>query len=55
MQVLVDIIAWFQANAPIILGILFALSEGLSLIPSVKANGVFQLIFGWLQKNKPAA
>jgi len=34
---------------PYVLGALFATSEALSLIPSVKANGVFQLVFGWLK------
>lgn len=49
-------IAWVQAHSAIILGILFAVSEGLALIPSVKANSVFQLIFSWLQKEQtPAA
>jgi hypothetical protein len=28
---------------------LFAISEGLSLIPSVKSNGIFQLIFNILK------
>ena len=35
-----------------ILGFLFALSEVLSLIPSVKANGVFQMVFTALKKVK---
>ena len=30
----------------IILAALFAVSEALSYIPALKANGVFQLIFG---------
>lgn len=31
-------------NIIILLGALFGLSEALSLIPAIKANGVFQLI-----------
>ena len=38
-----------QENLLIITAALFAVSEALSLIPSVKANGVFQLIFGLLK------
>lgn len=38
-----------QENLLIIAAALFAVSEALSLIPSVKANGVFQLIFGLLK------
>lgn len=34
----------------IILGALFAVSEALSLIPSIKANGVFQAVLGVLKK-----
>lgn len=41
-----------------VLGVLFALSEALAAIPSVKANSVFQLISGavkWLyEKMKPS-
>jgi len=35
----------------IITGLLL-LSEALSLIPAVKANGIFQLLFGWLKTQK---
>lgn len=38
--------AWIAA----ILGVLFAISEALALIPSVKSNSVFQLIFNFLKK-----
>lgn len=34
----------------LILAALFAVSEALSLIPAVKSNGVFQLVFGILKK-----
>ena len=33
-----------QASLAVIFGCLFAVSEALSLIPSVKSNGVFQWI-----------
>ena len=33
----------------VILGALFAVSEALSLIPQVKSNGVFQLVFNLLR------
>lgn len=33
----------------IVMGALFAVSEALSLIPKVRANGVFQLLFGILK------
>lgn len=39
-----------QETLLIIAGALFAVSEALSLIPAVKANGVFQLVFGILKK-----
>jgi hypothetical protein len=35
-----------------ILGVLWGLSEALSFIPAVKANGVFQMIFEALKKAK---
>ena len=47
--------AFFQANSTVIFGALFFVSEALALIPSVKANGVFQMIFGWLQSEQPKA
>jgi hypothetical protein len=43
------IIAFIVENKVIILFLLFAISEGLSMIPAVKANGVFQLIAGWIK------
>lgn len=36
----------------IVLGLLFALSEFLALVPSIKANSVFQLVYNWLMLNK---
>lgn len=35
-----------------ILGVLWGLSEALSFIPQVKANGIFQMIFEALKKAK---
>lgn len=32
-----------------VLGVLFLISEGLSAIPSVKANSIYQLIFSWFK------
>ncbi len=37
-------------NKVVILGFLFALSEVLALIPSIKANSVFTLIYNALKK-----
>lgn len=34
----------------VVLTALYAVSEALSLIPSVKANGTIQLVFGWIKK-----
>lgn len=39
-------------NKVVILGVLFALSEALALIPSVKSNSVFQLVFNIIKKAK---
>jgi len=41
-------------NKTVILGVLFALSEALALFPAIKANSIFQLVFGWLKKQQPA-
>lgn len=43
-------IEFIQNNWGIIAGALFAISEVLSLNPKIKANGIFQLIAGWLKK-----
>jgi hypothetical protein len=37
-------------NKVVILGFLFALSEVLALIPSIKSNSVFTLIYNALKK-----
>lgn len=36
-------------NWAVIATALLAISEVLALIPSIKANGIFQLITGWLK------
>ncbi len=41
---------WFQQNAAVLLAGLFGISEILAQIPSVKANSVFQLIFGVIKQ-----
>jgi hypothetical protein len=38
------------ANKVIILGFLLALSEVLALIPSIKANSVFQIVVNGIKK-----
>jgi len=40
------------ANKEIILGVLWAVSEALALIPQVKANSIFQLVVNLLSKFK---
>jgi len=36
----------------IVFGILFAISEGLSMVPAIRANGVFQFIWNILKALK---
>ena len=43
-------IVFIQAHAAQILGALFAISEALAYIPSIKSNSVFQLIQNGLKK-----
>jgi len=38
------------ANKTVILGLLFAISEVLALIPSINGNSVFQVIYGFIKK-----
>lgn len=35
-----------------IVAALLVVSEALALIPQVKANSIFQLVFGWLKSQK---
>lgn len=43
---------FIQDNAAVLFAAALAVSEVLALIPAVKANSLFQLIFGWLKKSK---
>lgn len=45
-----SIITLLSPHVTVIVAALFAVSEALSLIPTVKANGVFQLAFGLIRK-----
>lgn len=40
---------WVMSNMTVILGVLFGVSEALSFIPGVAANGVFQAIYNFLK------
>lgn len=48
-----DVIAWLQANFTMIVMVLLGLSETLALIPGIKANSIFQLIFNFLKSLAP--
>jgi hypothetical protein len=52
-----SIIDFYNAHSAVIFAVLFFISEALALIPSVKANSIFQVIFNFLQKKQapPAA
>jgi hypothetical protein len=39
-------------NKAAILGVALAISELLALIPSIKSNSIFELVFGWLKSSK---
>jgi hypothetical protein len=41
--------AWLQANWPVIVSVLWGISEALALIPQVKSNSVFTLIYNALK------
>jgi hypothetical protein len=47
-----SIVAWVVAHKVLEVSALFFISEALSLIPSVQANGIFQFIFNWLKKEQ---
>lgn len=49
IQKLVELVS---SHSALILGVLFSVSELLSLIPAVKSNGIFQMVFSFLQKKK---
>jgi hypothetical protein len=48
-----QIVKFFSDYGTMIMGFLFFLSEALAEIPQVKANSLFQLVFGLLKKNQP--
>lgn len=52
MEKLVAIYNWVMMNGPIIVGVLFGISEALALIPAVRANSVAQLIYNTLKSIK---
>ena len=52
MESLMAIVAWIQANGMIIIGVLFGISEALALIPAIRANSVFQLVYNALKSIK---
>ena len=43
------IIQWLLDHKVEVLLALLALSEVLALVPAIKANSVFQLVWGWLK------
>jgi hypothetical protein len=45
-----SVIAFIVANKVVILAFLFAFSELLGLIPSVKSSSVFQLVYNVIKK-----
>ncbi len=47
-------LSWIMANSTYILAFLFALSELLAQIPSIKANSVFQLFVNAIKALGPA-
>jgi len=47
--------AWLQENWAMLVAVLFGISEALALIPAVKSNSVFQLIYNTLKSLNPSA
>lgn len=47
-------ITFVVENKAVIIGALFAVSELLSLVPSVKANGIFQAVYNFLSRQRKA-
>jgi hypothetical protein len=46
---------FLNENKVVLLAFLFSLSEVLALIPSIKSNSVFQLVYNGMKKLKPKA
>jgi hypothetical protein len=55
MEFITNALTWLKgSNGAALFAILFALSEAIGMIPSVKASGVFQAIvnaLGWIKNN----
>ena len=47
------VLVWLQQNVALILAVLLGLSEALALIPSVKSNSIFQLVYNFLKGFAP--
>lgn len=48
---MMQVIQYLQGvNWALVLGVLFAMSEALGMIPAVQANSVFQLVVGVIKK-----
>lgn len=43
------LMTWLQQNIAMVLAVLLGLSESLALIPSIKANSIFQMIYNFLK------
>lgn len=52
MEKLLEIYNFLIVNQVVLVGLLFALSEVLALIPSVKSNSIFQLLVNAIKKLK---
>lgn len=46
------VISFVTENQVVLIGLALAVSEVLSLIPSVKANGIFQIVVNLLKSKK---
>ncbi len=44
------VISYLHAHVALILGVAFGISESLAQIPAVKANSIFELVYGLLAK-----
>lgn len=40
---------WLTANAAMVLGVLLGISEALALVPGIKSNSIFQLVYNFLK------
>lgn len=44
MEAIVSFLTNFAVSNPVLILVLWGVSEGLSLLPGIKANGIFQLL-----------